>query len=347
MFSSVNTVTSLITKKTLAVVVVSPPPTTTIPQQPAANYTNFGTSAWTKNATIAGAGRGVSPSATGQYVLAGTNAQGTYVSTNYGVTFVRRTNVTANQNQWAAVSYTGQYMILVTVGSTWFSSDYGTTLTALASTYNNLVQCCAPGSGQYMLLFGPSIFLSSDYGVTWPKIPSMDNGYNRACAMSYSGQYIIIGTNTGATSGTTSPYVAFSSNYGASFTFSYVNASIQWLAMGMNETGQYITGGDSIGRIYIASDYYASGSFTLTQTLSNNGAIRDIRITSNPRYQVMAATGTWYSTDYGVTWTLETTTSATTTLGQTNVGISQTGNYQFISIGGGQGVWRMTPLPNA
>jgi hypothetical protein len=205
----------------------------------------------------------ISPNA--QYML--TAGNGTLYGSNFngnGFSYwlQQNTTVQALQNyrtltqlgnaNWRAFVFSanGQYMLITrTGGSSYISSNYGQTFSALSLAGSNFYSCCISYSGQYMIIAEynsgtPSI--STTYGISWykPAIFTTSTTYN-CTKISGNGQYMLAGTNS---PGTLYISTDFGNNWSSNPGGIPVNGDYQ--GGGISYTGQYMYAGK-----YISSNY--------------------------------------------------------------------------------------------
>jgi hypothetical protein len=201
----------------------------------------------------------------------------------------------------------------------------GTYIAAVSKTLNN------------------QVYISSNSGTTFTNVSlNSANFYPFGVSMSTNGQYIVVSGFSIIPDGTITGYakIAISSNYGASFTTTYIDSTLRpyWYTAFQSDTGkvsisgngQYITAVFSYGEFvgfpfnYIrpvgfkvtSSNYGSSFTASATTTYAIFGAIA---LSETGQYQILGAD--WYdrnnvfpigwqegfrgyvSTNYGATWT--------------------------------------------
>lgn len=250
---------------------------------------------------------GTALSATGQFQLVAKQAGTLSLSSDYGITWA---SVGASRN-WlsVAMSASGNYMYATDAtggtGNLYVSTDYGLTWSVASASLptGGWAGVGISQTGQYVIAGGPTSFwLSSNYGATWSASQTTYNG--GGAAISATGQYMMLGTQTIAGGST----LYTSSNYGASFTAQSNGASYN---VAISGTGQYQL---SVATVYstnrtglwLSSNYGAT--FTLIQDIvpPSGKYFIDVAMDYTGQYQLAVQLDyrLWYSTNYGVTWSL-------------------------------------------
>ena len=245
----------------------------------------------------------ISCSASGQYVTAVTasasGTPGTYVSTNYGVTFtlVNNTPLSAANMTAVALNASGQYQVAVSNASgIYYSTDFGVTWTITSST-------ALSGSN------------------TWT-----------AVALSQSAQYVTAISGQGAFS-TVTPYPVFTTT---GLTASGTVTSDSVVAVN-SLTTPVIAFPDGTAAISVTAplDYLTFGQTFTAVSISapyGNGWY-GCAMSASGQYQTLTTTGSgfiWYSNNFGQTWT------ACVGLSSRNYGqvrMSASGQYQLTGVG--------------
>jgi len=149
-------------------------------------------------------------------------------------------------------------------------------------------------SGQYITasVYNSILYTSSDYGVTFVSVAVTASNWS-SIAISYSGQYQTAVVFNGP--------VWYSSNFGATWTTSTA-ASQSWSSVAMSASGQY-----QVGLVYNGQT-----SVTNATTLVVTNVIN----------------GIWYSSNYGMSWSVSTFPTALTVLQDwSSIAMSKTGQY--------------------
>jgi hypothetical protein len=260
-------------------------------------------------------GYSVSRSGRGQYVLTGTQTNNIKVSSDYGVTWTTRScslpasPISIQSIVGTAVSSDGQYMYIITYGS-------------------NTV--------------GPSICKSSNYGVTWSEIYYSAIGSNELIEIPYpkiacsgDGRYITCVVNKQNNSFDWGSRIIKSSNFGVSFSVSGDYNLKYWTDVAINTSGQYQllsqmsgfgTGNtQGEGRIYLSSNYGAS---FIEKTYDQYYRALYCDMSENGQYMLVALVNTnntlnkfYFSTNYGVSFTVFDTNPPIPAIGQTPGGV--------------------------
>ena len=154
----------------------------------------------------------MSTSSDGRVVAIVENEGWIYISTNYGVSWVRRTNVNSSVNYYdpfqfpgfdgigvwdcVSVSATGQ-RIIVTEGSyTYISNNYGSTFSVSSVQANSIKNIAMSDDGRVILMASYSsqkLFLSNDYGSSFSAIGSLGDRNWTSVAISGDGKYLLAG----------------------------------------------------------------------------------------------------------------------------------------------------------
>jgi|GEM_PF-1540276 len=234
-----------------------------------------------------------------------------YTSSDYGVTWIARTNSGINNCLCVAGSSDGSHLIAGEyVGSIVTSSDYGVTWTRQTNvTTNGLwgsVACSSDGS--HLVASSLSIgyiYISSDYGATWS--PQIDLGINiwNCVACSSDGSHLIAG---GADYFGYYGQYAVSTNYGATWTVT-VNTNENadwWQSVASSSDGSHLIAAsvgyyEGYGYLSTSSDY---GVTWIARTNSGLNNWYCVASSSDGSHLIAGTSGgyLYISTDYGVTW---------------------------------------------
>ena len=214
-----------------------------------------------------------------------------YLSTNFGSSWTTNSTLsTIVSNNFAimnavAISANGQSILVVTMkgpylttngGTTWSQQSYSGTMITSDSYY-----CAMSDDGQCMIVApssdGSNSYLSTNGGTTWTIISSSgvisSAYYVNGITMSSTGQYIVAIVSNFNGSVTTS-WVAYSNNYGTSWTQqNYTANNTYYTSINISANGQIITFSTNNA---INISYNSGGSWT---TLSTSGALTSV---SNP-----------------------------------------------------------------
>jgi hypothetical protein len=300
-------------------------------------------------------------SSSGQYALGCINNTSTgkiYCSNDYGINWTEYTPpsnlVPTDPRNWTsvAISSSGQYAIGC-IGNTtsnvtrniYYSNDYGSTWTVSNSIPGNWVSLSISSSGQYALgciynaTFTGGSHYSNNYGVSWTKSTAKfgDASY-QAVSISGSGQYAVA-----CTYGTSSGYQYASSNTSTTYVSKDLTEVFEplykyktWTLL--NYTPQTsLVGGRSIvasytGQYLIASNQngasYYSSNYGATWTSTTSISFASIAISNNGQYALGSGLGSLsvrYTRNYGALWT--TIAGASGYTGYPSVVISSSGQY--------------------
>jgi len=220
---------------------------------------------------------------TGQYIAAGTQTSGVYISTNYGVSwkltgaptvgdyYALGSSIISGASNWTIVAvglYSGVY-ISTDTGNTWTSispithttgASYGSglgfsnTAQVLQVTYTDPTK-------------GTSLYYSTNYGSTWTASSGVPSGIGMIASSKSTGQFLVAGG---------SGVIYLSSNYGMTWVSATVPvADLDYTYPVMSGSGQYcaiIGGGQKI---------FFSNDFGQTWTLTNAPVANYVQISTN------------------------------------------------------------------
>jgi hypothetical protein len=246
-----------------------------------------------------------------------------------------------------AVSSTGQYQTVSSSANVLYSSNYGQTwANATVNTGPAAFGCTAiSADGKYLIgLACPGngkIFYSSDFGQTWNGSNLTLDYYGNSLAMSATGQYCVIGKYT---SGPVLVY--YSSNYGQTWATTATAPSstggIRTSAISGDGT-RLLVGNGGYGGVGAASGiwYSSNAGSTWTQANLTNVTMIDIKMSYTGQYCIASKdNGIYYSSNYGVTWTLSTSSPINSALA-----LDSRGQYGLATAGfenGSAGVYYTT-----
>jgi hypothetical protein len=285
---------------------------------------------------------GTGMSASGQYLIVseGGNGNGTWLSSNYGVSFTQlpKTGATlgfangtgANPNNYNTnnISGNGQYMILVCNGNTaYLSSNYGN-YWSLVSGIANFAYVAISFTGQYLIAGNVNVpYISSNYGNNWTIVSSLSSINFQVASMSSTGQYMMLTQNS-----TTPCSIYTSSSFGAYWVIAQSLPNNAQTYFGtVNYTGQYMGVGDTTGgAIYISSTYGANFA-----KITGYTRVWDFAISMTGQYMVFGAddtgiNGLWASSAYGISSSWYKTPYNTSSSGVQTVKMSLDGTRLFV-----------------
>jgi hypothetical protein len=263
-------------------------------------------------------------SSNGQYMIAGKDTSGIYVSSNYGETWGSRGSY---KGVSVAISGTGQYQLAI-LDSGWLyvSSNYGSSFTFITG-YAAMTCCGMSSSGQYMTAaFNAGVYTCDDY--TYPKYPTYieDAGPFYCLAVSGSGAYqVAIDPNHDAW---------VSSDYGITWNNTgYIGVGVSLPGVAVSSTGQYMATAFFGGKIYESSDYGASWT-----AKDSNRNWFGIAMDATGQYQIAVTGGNilYRSSDYGVNWTASTISVLNgdgICMSSDNTTLAAIGNPGYITVG--------------
>ena len=266
-------------------------------------------------------------SATGQY-MAAYGSPGLYSSSNYGQTWTISNTFNGVGNGVAsfAMSASGQYQALgINMGYLYYSSDYGQTWTQTGGIYV-WSYLAMSASGQYVTATNysnNSAYYSSDYGHTYTYSSSALSSNLSGVAMSASGQYqCIVALYVGA---------FYSSDYGHTWTpVSLSNVALSCVSM--SASGQYVTAGciwaGTNPSMYYSTNYGQTFTKCTIPGYSNVNSAKCC-MSASGQYQMSVGYNSqvWYSTTYGVTWSVSTNSTSVNWIGCC---LSSNAEYGFI-----------------
>jgi photosystem II stability/assembly factor-like uncharacterized protein len=184
--------------------------------------------------TISGVGfAGIATNADGSILSVVQNGGSIFVSSNYGVTWTEKTNVTTSYGSgmegWLAVamSDSGQYIITAAHGMLWRSTDFGATFT------QKIIDSNVPGNSDEIYVIG----------------------------ISGNGQRIIVPTSHYGK-------VYLSLNYGASFSAMSGLPNVGWSAAGISGDGNTLIAAAYLQNIWVSHDAGSTWKETTVDVLS-------------------------------------------------------------------------------
>eukprot|EP01033_Poteriospumella_lacustris_P006837 gene6837-4925_t len=284
----------------------------------------------------------------GQYIWIGATNGVCWYSSSYGSSVYNSDACTVGSYSaigQIAMSSSGQYVGLVTIDGAYFSSDYGTTFTAITSTVSSTSYAgyAISESGQYQVILGPDVlWISSNSGGSWTSRTFTGTNFLYGLYMAYS-PYLLVTQYAGQV------YVSKDIGVTWTITYDYGDADAH-LLMDVTRMDNVVLvsngsttilsedGGDTwetigSGSFYVTSDagvqwdYFSlsNGDFVTTDyvvsaALSDNG--RYMVVLSNSKCAI--------STTYGANFTL----SFMCTVGneESNVQVAMDGSGRYIGV---------------
>jgi hypothetical protein len=198
---------------------------------------------------------------------------------------------------------------------------------------------CISGNGKYSFgiatyyfvdEYRSHIFISKDYGASYELMNlQLTSSYNITCIVaSYTGQYISVGFNNGATIWDSDDYGAsWKENIDFATPFRVNNATEPISAIAMSNTGQYRSIALQNHGLYYSNDF---GKTYVASQFDFGTSILRISMTSSGKFQVVIVSNSlniYYSSNYGVNWDLYVSTNITSEL--EDIQISKTGEYIY------------------
>jgi hypothetical protein len=243
----------------------------------------------------------------------------------FGKNIVQNTNLTLPTNynlKAVSISGSGKYQTAITQYNNdvpsriYYSINYGTTWNLSSTDTSNIrfIYCANTTSGVFQVAvtayksasYQAAVYISRDYGSSWTKTVDFGTSsiYLSVNGISFNGQYQII-TNTD-----TNGYIYVSSDYGTNFTpVLSAGSSADWVYGLVSGSGQYMYVNDSNGNLYISTNFgksfssnYTFGAYSRINSVSQSGQY--IVGGYNP---FATGGGFMVSSDYGNTWTINTT----------------------------------------
>ena len=304
-------------------------------------YTNFFTSESISQSFAGGTASAplLAMSNDGKYVLCTpySGASPALLSTNYGVTFTDISNslLNAGGNNSArfapAVSATGKYMFSPgnpAVSSAYYSTNYGATWVRDSAAPGMMYALSYSGKYVVKCISGTSnnIQFSSNYGTTYTAVfTGSSQPYPYFAAMSGTGQ--VIATCSHIASG-----VKISKNFGKTWTALSTVGNTFFVAM--SASGRYIMAGGNL-----STDF--GDTFTQPAGLPTS-YITGLSVSATGQYMIITnASTSFYSVDYGKTWSNRGTNG---TNGTNGTSVAMTANASFVMQATTTGIYKYTSL---
>ena len=250
-------------------------------------------------------------SASGQYQVSGQGNNGgipgIFFSSNYGRNFTISNNTTSQAAWFAAMSATGQYVVVTTNPvsniSMFVSNNYGRTFINITLGFMSYGATMS-ASGQYQMVtayssgngYGTGIYYSANYGQTWTLSPSTASlGGMLQVATSANGQYSLACP------------VAAGSVYQSITPFANTMASINLLTQTLQPTALTFSDGSALTSASDPLDYSTFG-INWTQSGSTSQTWNAPAMSASGQYQIACIFNglPYYSSNYGQTWTVAT-----------------------------------------
>ena len=300
-------------------------------------YTNFFTSESTSHTFVGGTASVplLAMSNDGKYVLctAYGGVSPIFLSTNYGVSFTDISNsfltgTKANRFQ-CTISPNGKYMFSTgNSASAYYSTDYGATWAEVTNAAGRMYALSY--SGKYVVKCTSettnNIYISSNYGSTYtPVFTGSSRPYPYFAAMSGTGQVI-------ATCEHTASGVKISKNFGKTWTTLSTVGNTFFVAM--SASGRYIMAGGNL-----STDF--GDTFTQPAGLPTS-YITGLSVSATGQYMIITnASTSFYSVDYGKTWSNRGTNG---TNGTNGTSVAMTANASFVMQATSTGIYKYTSL---
>lgn len=269
----------------------------------------------------------MSCSADGKYVYAATNnttltTNGIYVSSDYGMTFVKTTAPNSAWNGLCVCRNGEMVYAAINGGQVYKTGDYGATWQILsASPSSDWYIMGGSETGKYVVSVSSSyVRVSKDGGATWANVSTANSTFNYTW-IPRMGQYVYALTNggkihrmgTGANLGdmVACPSGTYTTGYKwkGTNTLAVVNNSVQqWVTVAVNQKGgKYVLACDYVnGTVAMSTNY---GVTWAAAPGLPTGAWQQVALSADGRFMYAftygAASGSliWWSYNYGSTWT--------------------------------------------
>jgi hypothetical protein len=233
--------------------------------------------------------------------------------------------------------------VITSPAPTTYTTNTSLKITSILSAQTS-ISCSnisSDGSSIVIVNNAKNVFVSTNYGVSFTqKTDTPIDTLSCSSCISNGGQYILITYNNN----TTQPL--FSNNYGATWNTIVIPGIPTLTTMYMSCTGQYMSAEGS-GHISINNNYGNSSNWTIHDPMTS---FRFGSMSSSGQYilyiNFTATQRICYSTDYGVTFTLD--KAIATNANGLNTYVSSTGQFNFIlsSSGGANNVLYSTSSAN-
>lgn len=265
----------------------------------------------------------MSCSADGKYVYAATNntnppTNGIYVSSDYGVTFVKTTAPNSAWNGLCVCRNGEMVYAAINGGQVYKTGDYGATWQILsASPSSDWYIMGGSETGKYVVSVSSSyVRVSKDGGATWANVSTVNSTFNYTW-IPRMGQYVYALTNggkihrmgTGANLGdmVACPSGTYTTGYkwkGTNTMAVAYNSGQQWVSVAANQRGgKYVLACDFVsGTVAMSTNY---GVTWAAAPGLPTGSWQRVALSADGRYMYAANFGStiWWSSNFGSTWT--------------------------------------------
>jgi hypothetical protein len=265
----------------------------------------------------------MSCSADGKYVYAATNnvspsTNGIYVSSDYGVTFVKTTAPNSAWNGLCVCRNGEMVFAAINGGQVYKTGDYGATWQILsASPSSDWYIMGGSETGKYVVSVSNSfVRVSKDGGATWANVSTANSTLNYSW-IPRMGQYVYALTNggkiqrmgTGANLGdmVACPSGTYTTGYNWKGTDTLAvayNSGQQWVSVAANQQGgKYVLSCDFVSGTVVMSTNY--GVTWAAVSGLPTGSWQRVALSADGRFMYAANFGStiWWSSNYGSTWT--------------------------------------------
>jgi photosystem II stability/assembly factor-like uncharacterized protein len=194
---------------------------------------------------------GIASSYDGTRTAAAVWASGIYVSTDFGLTWIK-SNAPLLFWTCIAMDRTGQYLAAGawSGGGLYISADFGKTwVIKLSGTFDlNSIAYTMNGGRLVAAMNNDGVYMSIDYGKSWQKTSASNGNVNNwgAVASCGQGKHLAVAQRGGG--------IYVSSDFGTTWIRSLAPNG-NWYCLKADSTGQYIAGGITGGEIYISANY--------------------------------------------------------------------------------------------
>jgi hypothetical protein len=237
---------------------------------------------WVQMSNGMGNGYVYSFAISGNYIFAGTDTGGVYLSTNNGSSWTHTASI---NNSVYSLAITGSNIFAGDGGEVLLSTNNGISWTQTA-LHRPVISLAISGSnifaGTHYPQYGEGVFLSTNNGTTWTQTALNDKNIY---SLIISGSNIFAGTNQG---------IYFSTNNGTSWTQTGLNNQT---VMSFVISGNNIFAGTWTSGVYLSTNNGTSW----TQTALSNGSIYSLATLGNNLF-AGGLYGVYLSTNNGTSW---------------------------------------------
>jgi predicted acyltransferase (DUF342 family) len=323
-----------------------------------ASFNSFTKQGSSWNYTLSNCPRAIATSGNGQYVLVitgviPTNGMYLYQSSNYGVTFTKTANSLNSTWNSIAVSYSGKYQTAIDNNKVYQSSDFGITWAIVSSVPTakwNFISMSNDGKNRVACIDTSYQYLSLDYGSNWSVIPNSFGNWKKAVMIDTSDNNIAIFSHDGINIYKNYHYLVdtlqkttINSDFTITTPYHYLNnigkmvnaiktnffINDSGTKMGISNDGKYIVLPVASKQSLLSQDYGYTWNYL--NGLSAQTDYKYAVVSGNGQYMfIRKGSTTYWSINYGITWSLFTgVTNTTDNLG--GIALSSTGQYMVFT----------------